>query len=97
MKTKIISDETKQLFNTWKAIKQKYSDAVVVIRHEETYTTFNSDAITFNQVASIRLATNKEERRQCSFPFYHLDSMLSKLIKAGHRVAVCDQLESSKR
>jgi len=97
MKTKIIKDETPQLFNTWKVIKQKYLDAVVVMRKEETYITFDNDAIIVNQVVSIKLTTNKEGHRQCSFPFHYLDNMLSKLTKAGYRIAVCDQLETPKR
>jgi DNA mismatch repair ATPase MutS len=97
MKKQVIQHETKQLFDIWKAIKQKYSDVIVVIRTEEMYTTFGYDAILINQVASVKLTRDKEGRRQCCFPLHRLDKMLPELTKADYQIAVCEQFETPKR
>ncbi|MGN6355487.1 MAG: hypothetical protein ACTHLB_19010 [Parafilimonas sp.] len=97
MKKQVIQHETKQLFDIWKAIKQKYSDVIVVIRTEETYITFGCDAIIINQVASVKLTRDKQGCRQCNFPVYRLDKILPKLTKVDYQIAVCEQFETPKR
>lgn len=93
MITKNIKDEKMQLFHTWKRIKQKYPDTVVVVRSKEVYLTFSDDAIMVSGITSVKLTKGKDGRLRCSFPFYRLDDMLSKLTKADYKIAVCDQLE----
>lgn len=97
MITKNIKDEKMQLFHTWESIKQKYPDTIVVIRNMEVYLTFSDDANIVNEVTSVKLTKGKDGRRRCSFHFYRLGDMLSKLTKADYKIAVCDQLEMPNR
>ncbi len=83
-----------------KAIKQKYPDAILLFRVGDFYETFGQDAITASGILGITLtkrnngdATSKE---LAGFPHHALDTYLHKLVKAGYRVAICDQLENPK-
>jgi len=83
-----------------KAIKQKYPDAILLFRVGDFYETFGQDAVVASQVLGITLtkrnngvATSSE---LAGFPHHALDTYLHKLVKAGHRVAICDQLEDPK-
>ena len=83
-----------------KAIKQKYPDAVLLFRVGDFYETFGQDAIIASQVLGITL-TKRNNGAAASldlagFPHHALDTYLHKLVKAGHRVAICDQLEDPK-
>jgi len=96
-KTKI--DET-PLMQQHRAIKQKYPDAVLLFRVGDFYETFGQDAIIASQVLGITL-TKRNNGAAASldlagFPHHALDTYLHKLVKAGYRVAICDQLEDPK-
>ncbi len=83
-----------------RAIKQKYPDAVLLFRVGDFYETFGQDAIIASQVLGITL-TKRNNGAAASldlagFPHHALDTYLHKLVKAGHRVAICDQLEDPK-
>jgi DNA mismatch repair protein MutS len=83
-----------------KAIKQKYPDAVLLFRVGDFYETFGQDAVIASQVLGITL-TKRNNGAAASldlagFPHHALDTYLHKLVKAGHRVAICDQLEDPK-
>ncbi len=81
-------------------IKAKYPDAVLLFRVGDFYETFGEDAIVASRVLGITLtkrnngAANSQEL--AGFPHHSLDTYLHKLVKAGHRVAICDQLEDPK-
>src|SRR5690349_12029229 len=83
-----------------KAIKQKYPDAILLFRVGDFYETFGSDAIIASQVLGITLTKRNNGAAASSdlagFPHHALDTYLHKLVKAGYRVAVCDQLEDPK-
>jgi DNA mismatch repair ATPase MutS len=79
-------------FQVWKTIKTKYADTIVLVRTDEHYFTFGSDAVTVNKITSVEITFSGQNHYQCSFLFYRLDTVLSKLINAGPKVAVCDQL-----
>src|SRR5262245_61128196 len=83
-----------------RAIKQKYPDAVLLFRVGDFYETFGQDAVIASQVLGITL-TKRNNGAAASldlagFPHHALDTYLHKLVKAGHRVAICDQLEDPK-
>lgn len=83
-----------------RAIKQKYPDAVLLFRVGDFYETFGQDAVVASQVLGITL-TKRNNGAAASldlagFPHHALDTYLHKLVKAGHRVAICDQLEDPK-
>ncbi|HZJ60890.1 MAG TPA: DNA mismatch repair protein MutS [Chitinophagaceae bacterium] len=96
---KVKVDET-PLMQQHKAIKQKYPDAVLLFRVGDFYETFGHDAIIASQVLGITLTKRNNGAAASSdlagFPYHALDTYLHKLVKAGYRVAICDQLEDPK-
>ena len=88
------------LMQQHRAIKQKYPDAILLFRVGDFYETFGEDAITASKVLGITLTKRNNGAASSSelagFPHHSLDTYLHKLVKAGHRVAVCDQLEDPK-
>src|ERR1700747_3378026 len=88
------------LMQQHKAIKQKYSDGILLFRVGDFYETFGSDAITASRVLGITLTKRNNGAAASSelagFPHHALDTYLHKLVKAGYRVAICDQLEDPK-
>lgn len=83
------------------AIKQRYPDAVLLFRVGDFYETFGSDAIVASKILGITLTKrnngNAASSELAGFPHHALDTYLHKLVKAGHRVAICDQLEDPKQ
>jgi len=83
-----------------KAIKQKYPDAILLFRVGDFYETFGQDAITASGVLGITLTKRNSgdvsSMELAGFPHHALDTYLHKLVKAGLRVAICDQLENPK-
>ena len=83
------------------AIKAKYPDAILLFRVGDFYETFGKDAITTSAVLGITLTKrnngNPLAPELAGFPHHALDTYLHKLVKAGYRVAICDQLEDPKQ
>ncbi|MEY4050326.1 MAG: mismatch repair protein MutS, partial [Bacteroidota bacterium] len=88
------------LMQQHRAIKQKYPDAILLFRVGDFYETFGEDAIVASKVLGITLTKRNNGAASSSelagFPHNSLDTYLHKLVKAGHRVAICDQLEDPK-
>ncbi|GDX42263.1 DNA mismatch repair protein MutS [Bacteroidota bacterium] len=84
-----------------RAIKQKYPDAILLFRVGDFYETFGQDAVLASKILGITLTKRNNgaaaEAALAGFPHHSLDTYLHKLVKAGHRVAVCDQLEDPKQ
>jgi DNA mismatch repair protein MutS len=93
------SSET-PLMQQHRAIKQKYPDAILLFRVGDFYETFGEDAVIASKVLGITLTKRNNGSASSSelagFPHHSLDTYLHKLVKAGHRVAICDQLEDPK-
>ncbi|OSZ80360.1 DNA mismatch repair protein MutS [Chitinophagaceae bacterium IBVUCB2] len=83
-----------------RAIKQKYPDAILLFRVGDFYETFGQDAVLTSQILGITLTKRNNGAASSSelagFPHHALDTYLHKLVRAGHRVAICDQLEDPK-
>ncbi len=83
------------------AIKARYPDAILLFRVGDFYETFGQDAITTSSVLGITLTKrnngNPAASELAGFPHHALDTYLHKLVKAGYRVAICDQLEDPKQ
>jgi DNA mismatch repair protein MutS len=88
------------LMQQHRAIKPRYPDAILLFRVGDFYETFGEDAIVASKVLGITLTKRNNGAASSSelagFPYHSLDTYLHKLVKAGHRVAVCDQLEDPK-
>ncbi|MDJ0645323.1 MAG: DNA mismatch repair protein MutS [Flavobacteriaceae bacterium] len=84
----------------YNGIKAKYPDALLLFRVGDFYETFGEDAIKAAQVLSIVLTKrgsgSERETALAGFPHHSLNTYLPKLVKAGLRVAICDQLEDPK-
>ena len=82
------------------AIKARYPDAILLFRVGDFYETFGQDAVTTSSVLGITLTKRNNGDANSSqlagFPHHALDTYLHKLVKAGYRVAICDQLEDPK-
>ena len=85
----------------YNAIKVKYPDALLLFRVGDFYETFGSDAIKASKILDIILtkrgAGSESEIELAGFPHHSLNTYLPKLVRAGERVAICDQLEDPKQ
>ena len=87
------------LMKQYNQIKSKYPDALLLFRVGDFYETFGEDAVKAAQTLDIVLTkrNNGSERSELAgFPYHSVNTYLPKLVKAGYRVAICDQLEDPK-
>ncbi|AOM81035.1 DNA mismatch repair protein MutS [Pedobacter steynii] len=95
-------DKTKEtpLMQQYNAIKAKYPGALLLFRVGDFYETFGEDAVKTSQILGIVLTRRGNgpggHIELAGFPHHSLDNYLSKLVRAGQRVAICDQLEDPK-
>lgn len=88
------------LMKQYNQIKSKYPDALLLFRVGDFYETFGEDAIKASSILGIVLTKRKNGAAAyielAGFPHHSLDTYLPKLVRAGNRVAICDQLEDPK-
>lgn len=88
------------LMKQYNTIKAKYPDALLLFRVGDFYETFGEDAIKTSEILGIVLTRRANGSASyielAGFPHHSLDTYLPKLVKAGYRVAICDQLEDPK-
>ena len=87
------------LMKQYNQIKSKYPDALLLFRVGDFYETFGEDAVKAAHTLDIVLTNrnNGSERSELAgFPYHSINTYLPKLVKAGYRVAICDQLEDPK-
>ncbi|MGZ4088820.1 MAG: DNA mismatch repair protein MutS, partial [Bacteroidia bacterium] len=93
-------DKETPLMKQYNSIKAKYPDAILLFRVGDFYETFGEDAKKASQVLGIVLTKRANGSAShielAGFPHHSLDSYLPKLVRAGYRVAICDQLEDPK-
>ena len=82
-------------------IKAKHPDALILFRCGDFYETYNDDAEDCAKILGITVRkyheTETNDIKVAGFPHHALDTYLPKLIRAGKRVAICDQLEDPKK
>jgi DNA mismatch repair protein MutS len=92
--------ELTPLMKQYFGIKEKYADAIVLFRLGDFYEMFGEDAETASKVLQIALTTREKSKDNpvpmCGVPYFAAESYIAKLIKAGHKVAVCEQMEDPK-
>lgn len=100
--SKVNETET-PMMKQFRDIKNQYPDAILLFRCGDFYETYAEDAIRASKILNITLThrsngANKESKalEMAGFPFHALDTYLPKLVRAGLRVAICDQLEDPK-
>ena len=88
------------LMKQYYAVKNKYPDAVLLFRVGDFYETFGEDAIKASGILGITLTRRANGSASfvelAGFPYHALDTYLPKLVRAGQRVAICEQLEDPK-
>ena len=102
-KSAVTPDKTPKetpLMKQYNEIKNKYPDACLLFRVGDFYETFGEDAVRAAQILGITLtkrgAGSETETALAGFPHHSINTYLPKLVKAGLRVAICDQLEDPK-
>ncbi|NLA63203.1 MAG: DNA mismatch repair protein MutS, partial [Bacteroidales bacterium] len=89
------------LMRQFNEIKSQHPDAILLFRVGDFYETFSEDAIIASQILGITLTRRANGAAQyvelAGFPHHALDTYLPKLVRAGKRVAICDQLEDPKK
>jgi len=94
--SKVKAKSETPLMKQYNSIKSKHPDALLLFRVGDFYETFGKDAITASNVLGITLTARNNGSSKielAGFPHHSIGTYLPKLVKAGHRVAVCDQLE----
>ncbi len=84
------------LMQQYAQVKAKYPDAILLFRVGDFYETFGEDAVKAAKILGIVLTSRNNggsDVELAGFPFHSLDTYLPKLVKAGYRVAICEQLE----
>ena len=98
--SKEIKSADTPLMKQYATIKAKYPDALLLFRVGDFYETFGADAIKTANILGIVLTRRANGTgtfiELAGFPYHSLDSYLPKLVRAGQRVAICDQLEDPK-
>lgn len=88
------------LMRQYRKIKEKYPETILLFRMGDFFETFEEDAVTASKVLGITLTKRSNggasEVPLAGFPHHALDNYLPKLVRAGYRVAVCEQLEDPK-
>ena len=100
MAAKETSVKETPLMKQYNEIKRKYPDACLLFRVGDFYETFGDDAVRASKILGITLtkrgAGSETETALAGFPHHSINTYLPKLVKAGLRVAICDQLEDPK-
>lgn len=85
------------LISQYEELKRKHPDALLLFRCGDFYECYDEHAVKAAEVLGITLTVrNSTGRKMAGFPYHALDTYLPKLIRAGQRVAICDQLEEPK-
>lgn len=91
---------TTPMMRQYDEVKSQYKEALVLFRLGDFYEAFNEDAIRMSEVLGITLTKRANggaaNMDLAGFPYHALDTYLPKLVRAGYRVAICDQLEDPK-
>jgi DNA mismatch repair protein MutS len=92
--------ELTPLMKQYTSIKERYKDAIVFFRLGDFYEMFGEDAEKASKVLQIALTTRDRSKEDpvpmCGIPYFASESYISKLIKAGYKVAICEQMEDPK-
>ena len=98
-KTKTKKSSETPLMKQYNTIKAKYPDAMLLFRVGDFYELFSSDAVKASRILGISLTARNNGGSKvelAGFPHHSVDTYLPKLVRAGQRVAICDQLEDPK-
>ena len=88
------------LMKQYMSIKEKHSDAILMFRLGDFYEMFGEDAREASRILQIALTTRDKTKEDplpmCGIPYFAAESYIARLIKAGHKVAICEQMEEAR-
>ena len=96
------NEQLTPMMRQFRSIKEQYPDALLLFRCGDFYETYAEDAVRAAKILNITLTKRNngggavDSTAMAGFPFHALDTYLPKLVRAGMRVAICDQLEDPK-
>src|ERR1700748_231792 len=92
-----MSDPTTPLMQQYHAIKSRYPHALLLFRLGDFYELFYEDALLASRELQITLTSRNREKGQpipmCGVPYHSADGYMARLIRAGFKIAICDQME----
>src|SRR6516164_9849821 len=83
------------MMQQYREAKERHPGMLLLFRMGDFYELFDTDAETASQVLGLTLTSRDKTVRMAGFPHHSLETHLHKLLKAGHRVAICDQVEDA--
>src|SRR5580692_10859530 len=93
----LMTEPTTPLMQQYLAIKKQHPAALLLFRLGDFYELFYDDAIVASRILQITLTARNKEKGQpipmCGVPHHAADNYISRLIRAGHKVAICEQME----
>src|SRR3990172_8593514 len=92
--------ESTPLMKQYSSIKEKHKDAILMFRLGDFYEMFGEDAKVASKILQLAPTTRDKTKEDpvpmCGIPYFAAESYISKLIRSGHKVAVCEQMEDAK-
>jgi DNA mismatch repair protein MutS len=93
----IVSEPTTPLMQQYHAVKKQHPAALLLFRLGDFYELFYDDAVTASKILQITLTSRSKEKGQqvpmCGVPYHAAENYIARLVRAGHRVAICEQME----
>ena len=88
---------TKEMQKQFNDLKAKHPDALILFRSNDFYEAYEEDAKVCSNVLGITLTKHSDGHNLAAFPYHALDTYLPRLIRAGNRICICDQLEDPRK
>ena len=93
---KIEEIAAEEMLAQWQTIKEKHPDALLLFRCGDYYELYQEDAEKAAELLGLTIQTTATGYKAAAFPYYDISEQLPRLIRAGHRVAICDKLDAPK-
>src|SRR6202047_1366711 len=92
-----MTEPTTPLMQKYQAVKRQHPTALLLFRLGDFYELFYDDAVVASRLLEITLTARNKERGQavpmCGVPYHAAENYISRLVRAGHKVAICEQME----
>ena len=84
-------------YTVWQSMKAKFADVIVLVRKDDYYFTFGSDAEIVSKLMGLKMEENSTAKSLCHVHYCYTDKLLQNIVKAGCRIALCDPLCALKK